>query len=61
MRSRMESDDCKHEMEAVKYFLWLNPERCGLFFSNHVLLVEGLLRKHLSINSLVKGRLEIMI
>ena len=25
----------------MKYFLWLNPDRCGLFFANHVLLVEG--------------------
>ncbi len=29
------------EMEAIKYFLWLNPLRCGLFFAEHVLLVEG--------------------
>jgi len=36
-----EIDDLKKEMEAVKYFLWLNPERCGMFFSRYVLLVEG--------------------
>jgi predicted ATP-dependent endonuclease of OLD family len=36
-----EIDDWREEMEAVKYFLWLNPERCGLFFSRYVLLVEG--------------------
>lgn len=29
------------EMEAVKYFLWLNPERCGLFFAKRTLVVEG--------------------
>lgn len=29
------------DMEAVKYFLWLNPQRCGLFFAQRVLLVEG--------------------
>ena len=29
------------EMEAIKYFLWLNPLRCGLFFAEHVILVEG--------------------
>lgn len=28
-------------MEAVKYFLWLDPYRCGLFFAERVLLVEG--------------------
>ena len=35
------SDDLKAEMEAVKHFLWLNTDRAGLFFANHVLLVEG--------------------
>ncbi len=34
-------DDYREDMEAVKYFLWLNPERCGAFFAGHVLLVEG--------------------
>lgn len=34
-------DDCKQDMEAIKYFIWLNPERCGMFFAKHVLLVEG--------------------
>ena len=28
-------------MEAVKHFLWLNPDRSSVFFANHVLLVEG--------------------
>jgi hypothetical protein len=41
LRKKLEEDDEKPEMEAVKYFLWLNPDRCGLFFANHVLLVEG--------------------
>jgi len=34
-------DDLKEEMETIKYFLWLNAERCGMFFSSLVLLVEG--------------------
>ena len=34
-------DDLKKEMEAVKYFLWLDSERCGMFFACQVLLVEG--------------------
>lgn len=34
-------EDKTLDMEAVKYFLWLDPSRCGLFFSNKVLLVEG--------------------
>ena len=37
----MEDDDLKPEMEAVKYFLWLNSDRAGMFFSQNVLLVEG--------------------
>jgi len=41
LKKRLEADDLKPEMEAVKYFLWLNPDRCGLFFANHVLIVEG--------------------
>jgi putative ATP-dependent endonuclease of the OLD family len=28
----MQADDLKPEMEAVKYFLWLNPDRAGMFF-----------------------------
>ena len=36
------TDDSRNlDMETVKYFLWLNPFRCGLFFAGRVLLVEG--------------------
>lgn len=35
------SDENKIEMEAVKYFLWLNPGRCGVFFAKRTLVVEG--------------------
>lgn len=38
---RLHADDAKPEMEAVKHFLWLNPDRSSVFFANHVLLVEG--------------------
>ena len=41
LKKKLEDDDTKPEMEAIKYFLWLNPDRCGLFFANHVLIVEG--------------------
>jgi hypothetical protein len=34
-------DDLKPEMEAIKYLLWLNPDRCCMFFANNVLIVEG--------------------
>lgn len=34
-------DDFEPEMESVKYFLWLNPDRASVFFATHVLLVEG--------------------
>lgn len=37
----MQDDDRKPEMESVKYFLWLNPDRAGMLFAQHVLLVEG--------------------
>ncbi len=36
-----EEMDKNEETEAIKYFLWLDPERSGCFFSKHVLLVEG--------------------
>ena len=36
-----EADDLKEEMESVKYFLWLDSERCGMFFARQVLIVEG--------------------
>jgi predicted ATP-dependent endonuclease of OLD family len=41
MAKRLHQDDAKPEMEAVKHFLWLNPDRSSVFFANHVLLVEG--------------------
>jgi putative ATP-dependent endonuclease of the OLD family len=41
MARRLHEDDAKPEMEAVKHFLWLNPDRSSVFFANHVLLVEG--------------------
>lgn len=41
MAERLHEDDAKPEMEAVKHFLWLNPDRSSVFFANHVLLVEG--------------------
>lgn len=41
VQKSMQADDLKPEMEAVKYFLWLNPDRAGMFFAQSVLLVEG--------------------
>jgi putative ATP-dependent endonuclease of OLD family len=38
---RAEFDDLQLDMEAIKYFVWLNPERCDMFFANHVIVVEG--------------------
>ena len=37
----IDSDDKTVEMEAMKYFLWLNPDRASAFFASQVLLVEG--------------------
>jgi len=33
--------DMSIDMESIKYALWLDPRRCGAFFANKVLLVEG--------------------
>jgi putative ATP-dependent endonuclease of the OLD family len=46
------------DLEAVRHFLWLNPERCSLFFAQGVLIVEGL-SEQVVINYLVKaGKIE---
>lgn len=34
-------DDQTVDMEVIKYFMWLDPNRCGMFYAAHVLLVEG--------------------
>lgn len=39
--NKPEDDDLELDMEAVKYFLWLDPDRCGMFFAPRVLIVEG--------------------
>ncbi len=36
-----EAADYTDEMEAVKHFLWLNPDRASAFFADHVLIMEG--------------------
>lgn len=51
----MQEEDTKPEMEAVKYFIWLNPDRAGAFFADHVLLVEGATEAAL-INKLIGDR-----
>lgn len=40
-RLGMREDDLQAEMDAVKYCLWLNPDRSSMFFAENVLLVEG--------------------
>lgn len=37
----VDPDDQTMEMEAIRYFLWLNPDRAAVFFASRVLLVEG--------------------
>jgi len=41
VQKSMQADDLKPEMESVKFFLWLNPDRAGMLFAQYVLLVEG--------------------
>lgn len=41
VQKSMQADDLQPDMEAVKYFLWLNPDRAGMLFARYVLLVEG--------------------
>ncbi|MCW2236654.1 ATP-dependent nuclease [Azospirillum canadense] len=51
-----DTDDLKYEMEAIKYFMWLDPERCGMFFARRVLMVEGPTEKIL-VNYLIRNGL----
>lgn len=53
------SDDEKSRLEALRYFLWLNPEKCGLFFSEQVLLVEGITEVGFFNRLLADGRIVI--
>ena len=40
-RTSPSADDNNLDMESIKFFLWLNPDRASLFFAEKVLLVEG--------------------
>lgn len=54
-RKDVPADDASVDMEAVKYFMWLDPNRCGMFFASHVLLVEGS-TETVFINYLIRNR-----
>lgn len=41
MKKKLHKDDLLPDMEAIKQFLWFNPDRAAVFFAHHVLLVEG--------------------
>lgn len=47
----------QNELEAARYFLWLNPERCSLFFANRVLVIEGLCEQVLIDNLIKEGKI----
>lgn len=40
-RIKPSDQDLAADTEAIKYCLWLDPDRAGMFFAQHVLLVEG--------------------
>jgi hypothetical protein len=42
LKKRFSPDDARPEMEVLKHFLWLSPDRATIFFARHVLLVEGM-------------------
>jgi len=43
------------ELESIRYYLWLDPDRCCAFFANIVLICEGLSEKAL-IDYLIKSK-----
>lgn len=54
LKNKVIPQDLEPDMEAVKYFLWLNSERSTLFFADFVLLVEGATEQTF-INRLIKA------
>lgn len=56
LKQKLEADDMKPEMEAVKYCLWMNPDRASAFFANNVLLVEGPTEQALISRLVAEGR-----
>ena len=48
-----------HAMEELRHFLWLNPERSGLFFADLVLVVEGLSEQVLLNYLIRKGAIKV--
>jgi putative ATP-dependent endonuclease of OLD family len=42
MQKGSDDDGLAVELEAVRHFLWLNPDRSNMFFADHILIVEGL-------------------
>jgi predicted ATP-dependent endonuclease of OLD family len=57
LKRRLSEDDMEPEMEAVKYCLWMNPDRASAFFSNNVLLVEGPTEQALLTRLISEGRI----
>lgn len=47
-------DEKIHDMETIRYFMWLDPDRCSMFFASRVLVVEGATEK-VFINYLIKN------
>lgn len=47
--------DAEEEFDKAKHFLWFEPDRCNLFFAEHVLIVERLSEKYV-INYLLRER-----
>lgn len=50
-------DSLKLEEESMRYFLWLNSERCSLFFADFVIICEGASEK-IFVEYLIKSKWE---
>jgi predicted ATP-dependent endonuclease of OLD family len=57
LKRKLEAEDMKPEMEAVKYCLWMNPDRASAFFANNVLLVEGPTEQSLISRLVAEGKI----
>jgi putative ATP-dependent endonuclease of OLD family len=53
-QNEIHPDEVTSEMELIKYFMWLDPDRCSMFFAKKVLLVEGMTER-VFINYLIRN------
>jgi hypothetical protein len=57
LEKKFDAEDLEHEMESVKYCLWMNPDRASAFFPTMSCWSRGQLNKRLSHDLYPKAKL----